>query len=617
MPERLQESFGVAAQIHSQADWRSFVELLRYRASNQPEQVAFLFPRDRAANADNFHRISYASLDQQARSIAATLQAAGISAGQKVLLLHQPGADFVTAFFGCLYAGTVAVTTYLGHRGRLKQGLPKIVELLKDAECRCILMSTDVAQPFKAAWEEVIGGGEHQVNQPPVIASDDIPPTIADAWHPPAIHRETVTLLQYTSGSTSRPRGVMITHGNLLHNSSLIQRGFESGSSSVGLIWLPPYHDMGLIGGILQPVFAGFPVTLMSPLAFLQQPFSWLQTISRIRATITGGPNFAYELCVRKVTPEQCSTLDLSSWKIAFNGAEPIHADTIKRFSAAFAPCGFNPKAFYPCYGLAEATLFVTGGKALAGPRVLHLDRKALEQDTALLAGTTSKDIKAVVGCGEVPSDQKVAIVDPESRCACPDKSVGEIWVSGPSVSSGYWNRPDETFNAFVAYRSDTGEGPFLRTGDLGFFHQGELFVTGRLKDIVIIHGRNFYPHDLEITAQSSHPGLQPGSGAIFSVEYDGQERLVIAQEVQREALRTDPLEMVSAIRQAIIRDFDVQAYAIVLLKPGQVPKTSSGKIRRALCKSALMSNSLETVHLHPSPESPFWRKDAAACERP
>ena len=448
-----------------------------------------------------------------------------------------------------------------------------------------------------------------------MIASDDVSPDLADAWRPPAIHRETVTLLQYTSGSTSRPRGVMITHGNLLHNSSLIHRGFEAGPSSVGLSWLPPYHDMGLIGGILQPVFGGFPVTIISPYAFLQQPYCWLKTISKVRATITGGPNFAYELCLRKVTPEQRATLDLSSWKVAFNGAEPIHPATMERFSATFASCGFNPKAFYPCYGLAEATLIVSGGKALSGPKLLHLDRKALEQDTAIPAAANAKEAKPVVGCGQTFTDQKVVIVDPESGRACPEKRVGEIWVAGPSVSSGYWNRPDETFNTFCAFRADTGEGPFLRTGDLGFFDQGELFVTGRIKDIVIINGRNLYPHDLEISAQASHPGLQSGSGAIFSVEYDGQERLVVAQEVQREALRTEPQQMVAAIRQAIVRDFDVQAYAIALLKPGQVPKTSSGKIRRALCKSALMSHSLETVHVHPAPESSFWRKDGAACD--
>jgi acyl-CoA synthetase (AMP-forming)/AMP-acid ligase II len=611
MPERLQESFAVAARVPTQAEWRSLVELLRYRATTEPERLAYLFLQEHSSDEDNFHRISYASLDQQARAIAAVLQESGVSAGHKVLLLHQPGADFITAFFGCLYAGAVAVTTYLGHRGRLKQGLPKIVELLKDAECKFVLTSAEAAPVFRAAWQEVIGG-----DQPCIVASDDVSPALADMWRPVTINRETVTLLQYTSGSTNRPRGVMITHGNLLHNSSLIMRGFESEPASVGISWLPPYHDMGLIGGILQPVFAGFPVTIISPFAFLQQPYCWLQTISRIRATITGGPNFAYELCLRKVTPEQRATLDLSSWKIAFNGAEPIHPATIERFSTAFASCGFNRKAFYPCYGLAEATLFVTGGKALSGPKVLHLDRKALEQDTALPVEADARDAKAVVGCGESAPDQKVVIVDPESKCECPEKGVGEIWVSGPSVSSGYWNRPDETFNTFCVYRSDTGEGPFLRTGDLGFFHQGELFVTGRLKDIVIINGRNLYPHDLEITVQASHPGLQPGSGAVFSVEYDGQERLVIAQEVQREAMRTDPQQMVTAIRQAIVRDFDVQAYAIVLLKPGQVPKTSSGKIRRTLCKTALMSHSLETVHLHPAPENSFWRNDAAACER-
>src|SRR5437016_5919648 len=597
MPERLQESFGIAAQTRSQPEWRSFVELLRHRATTQPEQVAYFFLRERTVEDQNFHRISYASLDQQARAIAAALQAAGCVPGQKVLLLHQPGADFVTAFYGCLFAGAVGVTTYLGHRGRLKQGLPKIVELLKDAECNFVLTTAEAAPVFKAAWEEVVGG-----NQPQVIPTDNISPASADAWNPSAIHRETVALLQYTSGSTSRPRGVIITHGNLLHNSGLIQRGFGADTSSVGISWLPPYHDMGLIGGVLQPVFVGFPVVLIPPFAFLQQPLCWLQTITKIRATITGGPNFAYELCLRKITSEQRSTLDLSSWKVAFNGAEPIHADTMKRFSAAFASCGFNSKAFYPCYGLAEATLFVTCGRAMAGPKVLRLDRTALERDTAALGRANSKDAKAVVGCGETAPDQKVVVVDPESRSVCPEKRVGEVWISGPSVSSGYWNRPEETFKTFGAYCADTGEGPFLRTGDLGFFHQGELFITGRLKDIVIINGRNLYPHDLEITAQASHPGLQPGSGAIFSVEYDGQERLVIAQEVQREALRTDPQQMVSAIRQAMVRDFDVQAYAIVLLKPGQVPKTSSGKIRRALCKSALMSHSLETVHLHPAP---------------
>ncbi len=611
MPEQLQASFGIAPRSISQPEWRSFVEIVRYRAATQPEHVAYLFLREKTVEDENFHRISNFSLDQQARAIAAALQAAGCTPGQKVLLLHQPGADFVTAFYGCLFAGAVAVTTYLGHRGRLKQGLPKIVELVRDSECKFILTAADAAPLLKAAWEEVIGG-----NQPYVIATDNLSPALADHWHSPIVERNTIALLQYTSGSTSRPRGVIITHANLLHNSKLIQQGFGADSSSVGISWLPPYHDMGLIGGILQPVFTGFPVTIIPPFSFLQHPACWLQTITKTRATITGGPNFAYELCLRKITPEERASLDLSSWKIAFNGAEPVHADTLKRFSETFACCGFDSKAFYPCYGLAEATLFVTGGDAFTGQTILHLDRKALEKDTAVLAKAQSKEVKTVVGCGKADGNHRVIIVDPETRCACPEKRIGEVWVSGPSVSSGYWNRPEETFKTFGAFCADSGEGPFLRTGDLGFLYEGELFVTGRLKDIIIINGRNLYPHDLELTIQASHPGLQQGSGAIFSVEYDGQERLVIAQEVQREALRTDPEPMVSAIRQAVVRDFDVQAYAIALLKPGQVPKTSSGKVRRALCKSELMSRSLEAVHLHPDPESSFWRNDAAACER-
>jgi acyl-CoA synthetase (AMP-forming)/AMP-acid ligase II len=601
----------LATQTRKLPEWQTFVDLLRYRATTQAEQHAYMFLRERAIEDQNFDQLSYASLDQQARSIAAALQAAGCSPGEKVLLLHQPGADFVTAFYGCLYAGAVAVTTYLGHRGRLKQGLPKIVELLKDAGCNFILTAADAAPVFTAAWQELIGG-----SQPQMISTDDISPAGADAWHPPAIHWESLALLQYTSGSTSRPRGVIITHGNLLHNSAQIQCGFGADSSAVGISWLPPYHDMGLIGGILQPIFGGFPCTIIPPFAFLQQPLCWLQTITKVRATITGGPNFAYELCLKKITREQRSGLDLSSWKVAFNGAEPVRADTMKAFSAAFSSCGFNKKAFYPCYGLAEATLFVTGGESGSGPTVLHLDRRALEQDAAVLVKARSKEAKAIVGCGRAQGGQKVVIVNPESRRTCPERCIGEVWVYGRSVSSGYWNRTDETFKTFGAYCADTGEGPFLRTGDLGFFHQGELFITGRIKDIVIINGRNLYPHDLEIAAQASHPGLQPGSGAIFSVEYEGQERLVVAQEVQREALRTDPQQMVSAIRQAVVREFDVQAFAIALLKPGQVPRTSSGKIRRALCKSALMSRSLETVHLHPAPDSSFWRNDAAAYER-
>jgi len=600
MPERLQAAVGALRGPRPRAEFQSFVALLRHRATAQPRETGFLFLRDNNPEND-LDLLSYAQLDEKARAIAAVLQQSG-EPGQRVLLLHQPGMDFVAAFYGCLYAGAIAVTTYPAHRGRLKQSLPKICELLKDAQCNTIMTTADIAPVFNTAWKEVVGGAP-----PLVIASDTISSAEADKWRNPSAARDTVAFLQYTSGSTSRPRGVAVTHGNMLHNSEVIARGFESDSNSMGISWLPPYHDMGLIGGVVKPLYVGFPVVILSPYTFLQQPFRWLQTITKVRATVTGGPNFAYDLCVRKVTPEQRERLELSSWKIAFNGAEPIHPETMERFCAMFEPCGFNPKAFHPCYGLAESTLYVTGVKALAGPRVEWLDRAKLEAGSAAPAQAKQEDAKAVVSCGRAPADHRVVIVNPESKLPCSDGKVGEVWVSGPSVAAGYWNRPKESEAVFNAYLADSGEGPFLRTGDLGFLMKGELFITGRIKDVIIINGRNLYPQDLEVTAHLSHPGLQPFGGAAFAVEHDGQERLVIAQEVQREFLRTDSAEMIAAIRQAIVRDYDVQAHAIVLLKPGQIPRTSSGKVRRSLCRSSLMSRELETVGVHPSLESAFW----------
>ena len=603
MPERLQQALVAAQDVPSHKKWSSFVGLLRHRASAQGQQTGYLFLRDNDPEKD-LDLLSYAQLDQKARTIASALQATG-EPGQRVLLLHQPGLHFVTAFYGCLYAGAIAVTTYPVHRGRLKQALPKICSLLKDSECSTVLTTEEMAADFAAAWKEVI-----DERCPRVIASDILSSSNAEKWHAPTVGRDSVAFLQYTSGSTSSPRGVAVTHGNMLHNSELIARGFESDSRSMGISWLPPYHDMGLIGGVVKPLFVGFPVVILSPYTFLQQPFRWLQTITKVRATVTGGPNFAYDLCVRKVTPEQRSRLDLSSWKIAFNGAEPIHPETMERFSALFSSCGFNPKAFYPCYGLAESTLYVTGGKALAGPKYIHVNRSELEQGKAVVAKPNG-DVKMLVGCGHAAAEQKVVIVDPQTRRKCPDGSVGEVWVSGPSVAAGYWNRPQESAKVFCARLADDGKGPFLRTGDLGFLQKGELFVTGRIKDLIIINGRNLYPQDVEVTAQASHPALQPFGGAAFCVEHENQERLVIAQEVQREFLRADSAEMMAAIRQAIVRDYDVQAYAVALLKPGQVPRTSSGKVRRSLCKASLMAGELETIGLHPNSENAFWSHDA------
>jgi len=427
-------------------------------------------------------------------------------------------------------------------------------------------------------------------------ATDNIASRLASDWQEPEVNSGTLAFLQYTSGSTGTPKGVMVSHGNLLHNSALIHKCFEHTPNSRGVIWLPPYHDMGLIGGVLQPLYGGFPVTLMSPVAFLQKPFFWLQAISRYKATTSGGPNFAYDLACRKITPEQRSCLDLSRWDLAFIGAEPVRAETLEQFAATFEPCGFRSEAFYPCYGMAETTLIVSGGLKKSQPVVQRVEGAALEQNRVVTAQSKEGTGK-FVGCGQSLSDQKIVIVGPESLTQCRADQVGEIWVSGPSVTQGYWNRAEETKQTFHTYLADTGEGPFLRTGDLGFLQDGELFVTGRLKDLIIIRGRNHYPQDIELTVEQSHSALRPDGCAVFSVDVDGEERLVVVQEVERHSLRNLDVEGVAGVlRQAVAEQHDLQVYAVVLLKTGKSSKTSSGKIQRHACRAGFLAGTLDEV---------------------
>jgi acyl-CoA synthetase (AMP-forming)/AMP-acid ligase II len=404
-------------------------------------------------------------------------------------------------------------------------------------------------------------------------------------------------LLQYTSGSTAVPKGVMITHANLLHNCEEMQCRLKLGPAICGMSWLPPFHDMGLIGCVFQPIYAGFTAHLMSPLTFLQRPIRWLQAISTLRAYVSGGPNFAYDFCARRITTDEKKNLDLSCLKILFTGAEPVHSQTLERFSDAFRDCGFQSDAFYPCYGLAEATLMVSAGRETGAPRVLSLDRTALEANRVVLKDESgARDLCTVVGCGQ--AGENVAIVSPESSAGCAKDLVGEIWVSGASVAKGYWNRPGETQLTFEAYRADTGMGPFLRTGDLGFKQDGELFVTGRLKDLIIIAGRNHYPNDIETTVEESHPSIRPGCCAAFTVVVDEQERLVIAVELDRRPAGsgTNPVEVTRAITRAIAEVHDVQIHAIAVLKAGGIPKTSSGKIQRRACQAAFIRGELNLM---------------------
>src|SRR5215203_472431 len=543
----------------------SLVELLRVRAVERPETRAYTFLAD---GEDEAERLTYAELDARARALGAWLQRQG-AAGERALLLFPPGLEFVTAFFGCLYGGTVAVPAYPPRSPRM---LPRLRAMAGDARPKVVLTTRALL-----ANAEAMAGRLPELAGARWLATDDLKAGLAEDWRDPGAAGGTLAFLQYTSGSTSLPKGVMVSHGNLLHNEEMIRQAFGQSERSVCAGWLPLYHDMGLIGNVLQPLYAGAPCVMMSPMAFLQRPMRWLQVISRYRATTSGGSNFAYDLCARKAGPAELEALDLSSWELAFNGAEPVRAETLDRFAEVFAPCGFRREAFYPCYGLAEATLFVAGGTPGRAPAV-----------------DTFEDGRRLVGCGTAWMEQEIAIVDPETLRRCPPGATGEIWVSGPSVAGGYWQRPEATARDFGA-RLEGEEASFLRTGDLGFVSAGALFVNGRLKDLIILRGRNHYPQDIEVTAEESHPALRPGCGAAFAVDIEGEERLIVIQEVDRRR-EAEAEAAAEAIRRAVAEQHEVQVHEVVIVRAGTIPKTSSGKIQRHAARAAWLGEDEMTV---------------------
>jgi acyl transferase domain-containing protein/acyl-CoA synthetase (AMP-forming)/AMP-acid ligase II/acyl carrier protein len=563
------------------------LELLRWRAAQQPEQRVFSFLAEGETEKDSF---TFSQLDLQARLIGALLQQYAAS-GERALLIYPSGLDFIAAFFGCLYSGTVAVPVYPPSATRSDRTLARFHAIASDAQPAFILTTSALSSRI-----EVIVAQSPELQGVRIISTSDFPTDLAQQWREPALQSDSLAFFQYTSGSTGLPKGVMVTHGNLLHNSSLIVRYCQHPQNAHLVTWLPLYHDLGLIGGVVQPVYAGFESTIMAPTAFLQRPIRWLRAISHYKATITGAPNFAYDLCVRKITAEQKATLDLSSLQYAANGAEPVRAETLQRFAEAFAECGFRREAFGPCYGMAEATLVIAAGEKLAFPGAWPFNTKELAQNRAVKTSDDDAGKSLLVSCGYSFEDQKAIIVDPETLRRCADDQVGEIWVAGPSVAQGYWRRPEETQKAFLAHIADTGEGPFLRTGDLGFIHDDNLFITGRLKDLIIIRGSNHYPQDLELTVDTCHPAIKAGAGAVFSVEVAGEERLVVVQEIERQYLRSNLDEVVQAMRQAVAEQHELQTYAVVLLKPGTMLKTSSGKVQRQSTKQAFLADELEKV---------------------
>ncbi|MFM2060605.1 MAG: hypothetical protein RLZZ507_275 [Cyanobacteriota bacterium] len=564
-------------------DFSTLVELLRYRSLEQLNTEAFTFLPDGEAQGKSWN---YADLDCQSRVIACQLQALKLT-GERALLLYPPGLDYLAAFFGCLYAGVVAVPAYPPRNHR---NTPRILAILKDSQASVILTTSGILSQVQTLLKDTF-----DTNNIHWLTTDDLEPGIEADWQEPVINTDTLAFLQYTSGSTGTPKGVMLTHGNLLHNAEVTRQYMEHTASSKFITWLPAYHDMGLIGGILQPLYGGFPCVIMPPTSFLQRPYRWLKAISDYRGTTSGAPNFAYQLCIDKITPEQRQTLDLSSWDVAFNGAEPIRQETLERFTQTFAECGFRAEAFYPCYGMAEATLMVSGSVKSALVRNKNLQKTALECNYVIDSLTNAENSIHIVSCGRVVPQQQIVIANADTLTRCSADEVGEIWVSGPSIGHGYWNRPEETAQTFNAYLQDTGEGPFLRTGDLGFLHDGELFITGRAKDLIIIRGRNLYPQDIELTAERSHKMLRAGSVAAFAVEVEKEEQLVVVQELEFRA-KPNIEEVINAIRKAITEEHEIQVYAVILIKGGTISKTSSGKIQRRATKARFLEGTLEVV---------------------
>jgi amino acid adenylation domain-containing protein len=560
-------------------------DVLRARAEERRESLAYLFLHN---GEEQEERLSYGELDRRARSIAAGLQRDGL-VGERALLLYPPGLDFIAAFWGCLYAGVVAVPAYPPRSSRT---LPRLRAIARDARPAAALTTAEIltqVQGFADAMPEAA-----PIRWRATDMTQELEP--AEHWTPLALKGDDLAFLQYTSGSTATPKGVMVSHANLVHNEEMVRRAFRQSERSIVVGWLPVYHDMGLIGNVLQPLFVGGSCVLMSPASFLQRPRRWLEAISRFRATTSGGPNFAYDLCVRKISVGEREGLDLSSWEVAFNGAEPVRAETLDRFVAAFAPHGFRREAFYPCYGLAEATLFAAGGRGGEPPSVLTVRAADLEYGRAVSAAA-AEAARSFVGCGNAWMEQWLAIVNAESGVSRGDGEVGEIWLSGPSVAQGYWGKlaaTEETFGARLA----GDDRPWLRTGDLGFLASGELFITGRMKDLIILRGRNHYPQDIELTVESCHQALRPGCGAAFSVERDGEERLVVVQELDRRA-KPKPEELAAlfdAVRSGVAEQHEVQVHEVVLISYGAIPKTSSGKIQRHACRAGYLDGSLGVV---------------------
>ena len=554
----------------------NFLERLRYWAAARPNEKAYNFLDAGEVLSET---LTFAQLDEKARAIAAMLVSNGF-AGKRALMMYPPGLDFVKAFFGCHYAGVTPIPAYPPSRNR---NMARIEKISDDAEA-AVALTIGSEKKRCSGWLKD-SPGLHKI---PWVATEDVPAELGNDWVKPIIRPDDLGLIQYTSGSTGSPKGVMLSHQNLIANCRLITRAFQVGASGKICSWLPLYHDMGLIGGILKPLYCGCEETLMSPIAFLTRPIRWLRAISNFRASASGGPNFAYAWCTMKIEEKDCEGLDLSSWEVAFNGAEPVRADVMERFAKKFEPYGFDYNAFYPCYGMAETTLIVTGGSNKGAPIVRPFNKHDLVEHRVVRVDADDKNARSLVGCGQVLQEEEVLIVHPETRRPLPDDKIGEIWIDSPSCGLGYWKRPEVTKEIFHARLNPDNGKNYVRSGDLGFMDNGELFVTGRLKDMIIVRGVNRYPQDIEATVEHCHPVTRSGGAAAFAVARWDREHLVVVCEIERSsrASHAEKLnEVINTIRVAVSEEHDLPPDAIVLVRAHSIPKTSSGKVQRHACK--------------------------------
>ncbi|OGB53351.1 MAG: hypothetical protein A2503_05285 [Burkholderiales bacterium RIFOXYD12_FULL_59_19] len=556
----------------------TLVNLLRLHALQRPQQTALTFLRDGEGDAVS---LTYAELDLRARAIASHLRLARPNA-QRALLLHPPGLEFAAALCGCFYAGITAVPSYPPSSKLGSRTGDRFLRLVADAQVELVL--TDSANLGRVMLQTQKLSNLHLLATDAPQDLPPLPPGEDGGEGCPLRTGADLALIQYTSGSTGSPKGVMLSHANLMANLRTIQYSFKLGPDTRVVSWLPPYHDMGLIGGILSALACGYPLVMMAPQHFLQKPLRWLQAIDHYRANTSGGPGFAFDLCMSQIPQQALDSLDLSCWTLAFCGAEPVRAATLQRFGQRFGTAGFHASAFFPCYGLAEATLMATAVRRGEGAHVVAFDSATLTVGQALRVAV-AHNTTTLVSCGHAGTQVGLRIVNPHTQRVCPAGTVGEIWLSGPSMAAGYWQQSEASEATFHNTIDGENGAPWLRTGDLGFLHNDELFINGRLKDIIIIRGRKHHPPDIEELATSSHPALALNACAAFAVDTDTGEALLIAAEIRREARHAlDAARVVRAIKTAVSETMALSA-DVLLLMPGALARTTSGKISRSACR--------------------------------